>query len=78
MDITPKCLRCGTEMEEGFVPDRAAAVFVPSWVRGQPEKSFWTGTKISTKEQYPIRTFRCPKCGCLESYAGAHHALPAP
>jgi hypothetical protein len=32
-------------------------------------RSYWTGTKIRGKEQLEIHTFRCPKCGFLESYA---------
>jgi hypothetical protein len=64
-------------MEEGFITDRTrGAVWISTWVKGKPEHSGlkdsgWAVTKIGDKEQLPIRTFRCPKCGYLESYADA-------
>lgn len=66
---TPICSKCGSEMQEGFVPDNAHGAMLPSrWAEGVPEKSFWTGTKQPDR-QVPITTFRCPRCGYLESYA---------
>lgn len=44
-------------------------IHVSAWVEGPPEKSFWTGTKVPAEKRIPIGTFRCPKCGFLESYA---------
>ena len=67
----PKCLRCGTEMGEGFIMDSTqGAVLAARWVAGPPERSFWTGTKVTGKEKRQVVTYRCPKCGYLESYAG--------
>ena len=41
------------------------------WVEGEPERSFWQGLKTRDREQHPVRTFRCARCGYLESYARA-------
>lgn len=65
-----KCLRCGTQMEEGYIPgERNKVVLINIWVAGRPEPSFWKGTKIIGKEQRAITTYRCSGCGFLESYA---------
>lgn len=70
MNTPPKCLRCGTEMEEGFVPgERNRVVLATIWVAGRPEPSFWTGTKITGKEQRGVTAYRCPSCGWLDLYA---------
>lgn len=58
-------------MEEGFIidygdSDRAQ----PSgWVEGEPVKSFWSGIKLKGKKQYSVTTYRCVRCGYLESFA---------
>ena len=65
----PKCAKCGGETQEGFVPDQSGAYQgVPIWIAGAPQKGF-LGAKIEGKETHGIRTFRCVKCGYLESYA---------
>ena len=57
-------------MEEGFIMDATyGGVGVARWVAGQPEPSFWRGTKVRDKEQRKLTTYRCPQCGYLESYA---------
>lgn len=64
-----QCAKCGNRMEEGFVLDNAhAARFQSEWVQGAPEESRWGGVKLKGKLQLPITTYRCPKCGYLESY----------
>jgi hypothetical protein len=71
MKNAPKCSKCQTEMEPGYVMDlgHGNTRRPASWVEGEPEKSFWMGTKIAGKKQLQVHTFRCPKCGYLESYA---------
>ncbi len=71
MTEPPKCAKCQSPMEEGFVLDLGDHDYQrPSkWVSGPPEKSFWAGTKTKGKRQRQIRTFRCVGCGFLESYA---------
>lgn len=69
---TPKeCLRCRGAMEPGFVLDKGHhnSRDVQKWVEGEPERSFWQGLKTRDREQHPVRTFRCARCGYLESYA---------
>ena len=65
-----KCPKCRSEMEEGFIADVTyGGVVTSKWIEGEPEKSFWTGTKTQGKRQVEILSFRCPNCGYLESYA---------
>lgn len=65
------CPKCSGEMEQGFIADHEGHnTLRPSdWVEGEPVKSFWSGTEIRDKEQYEVTTFRCARCGYLESYA---------
>ena len=70
MSTTPPCPKCGGERQEGFVLDVThGARLVSQWVGGEPEKSFWTGIKIKGRPMHSIQTFRCARCGFLESYA---------
>lgn len=65
----PKCPKCAAETEEGFLLDNDATAKQAQWVLGTPESSFWGGLKVAPKERYFVRSFRCVKCGFLESYA---------
>ena len=58
-------------MELGFVVDHGdyGSLRPSGWVEGEPVKSFWTGTRVSGKNQYAVKTYRCVGCGYLESYA---------
>jgi hypothetical protein len=76
-DFTPapapepiECLRCRGRMEEGFVADfqDRFTKFPIRWYPGRPEPSLWSGT-WSGGEPGVIRTYRCVRCGYLESYA---------
>ena len=67
---TPDCLRCSGQMEPGFVVDEGYGTrTVTKWVAGPPEKSAWTGLKMRGKQRMDITTYRCKRCGYLESYA---------
>ena len=76
MSETLKCAKCGSSMEEGFTLDlgHANTPKAAAWVSGPPERafeqSFWMGTKLKGKGKRQICTFRCTRCGYLESYAG--------
>lgn len=59
------CPKCNAEMEEGFLAGQRVA----EWIEGPLEKSFWLAFKIHGRKRRTIRTFRCVKCGFLESYA---------
>jgi hypothetical protein len=57
-------------MVQGYTVDVGyGATAVPKWVEGEPERSIWTGLKLRRKEQLAVRTYRCQRCGYLESYA---------
>lgn len=65
------CPRCQGQMEAGFVMDRGQAGMrsEQEWVEGDLEKSFWLGVRTKGREQFAVRTYRCQRCGYLESYA---------
>ncbi len=69
----PQCVKCGGEMEPGYVIDRQQGQFVQpeDWIEGAPERSVWTGLKTRGKERHRLVTYRCERCGYLESYAPA-------
>lgn len=58
-------------MSEGFVLDRGEsnAQMQQKWIEGEPVKSFWLGLKTKGREAYQVITYRCDRCGYLESYA---------
>jgi hypothetical protein len=59
-------------MSEGFVPEADYGMNrATNWVEGAPEKSIWTGVKLRGKKRIAIVTWRCERCGYLESYADA-------
>ena len=65
------CPRCSGAMEAGYTVDVGyGSTSVPKWVGGEPASSFWSsGLKLRGKEQLPVTTYRCRRCGYLESYA---------
>ncbi len=69
-----ECPDCGAQMEDGFIPDSAFQGYLQThWHRGQAEEpsvfGFSLGKQIDESEMIPVRTFRCPACGLLRSYA---------
>ncbi len=57
-------------METGFIVDVThGGTLQANWTEGEPQKSFWTGIKVPREGRHPITTYRCVKCGYLESYA---------
>lgn len=57
-------------MESGFLVDEGyGSRGVPKWTAGAPEKSYWSGLKLRGKELREVSTYRCRRCGYLESYA---------
>jgi Domain of unknown function (DUF6487) len=66
----PTCPKCDSQMDEGFIVDNTYGERLQSqWVEGKPQRSFWTGVKLAKDAKHPVATFRCEKCGYLESYA---------
>ncbi len=68
---TIDCLRCKTTMEMGFVVDHGHgnSLQEQEWVEGDVVKSFWVGIQTKGRQKRHVRTYRCPRCGYLESYA---------
>ena len=57
-------------MEPGFIVDEGYGTHtVAKWIAGEPEKSMWTGLKTRGKDKLDVTTYRCRRCGYLESYA---------
>ncbi|MEO7366122.1 MAG: PF20097 family protein [Sphingomicrobium sp.] len=66
------CPRCSSGMEPGYMIDQGHGMTtVPKWVAGVPRKSIWTGLKLRGLEQVEVVTYRCRRCGYLESYASS-------
>lgn len=62
---TPTCPKCRSAMEEGFIVDHQKKI--SEWVEGPPDQRWW-GIKTDDKEKLKVITFRCTRCGYLESY----------
>jgi hypothetical protein len=57
-------------MSEGFVADTTyGGASVSSWIEGEPKRSWWMGVKLAGETPIEIKTWRCDRCGYLESYA---------
>jgi hypothetical protein len=57
-------------MELGFRPDTTYGGYVPpTWVAGYPTKNWLGVITMKGKTGHPVDTYRCQKCGYLESYA---------
>lgn len=67
---TPECPKCRRPMNEGFLLDHThGGIGQSQWTEGQPRRSFWTGVVVKKKARVDVTTYRCPRCGYLESYA---------
>lgn len=68
----PTCPKCQATMGDGFIYDNThGGRSVSAWVAGKPERSFWTGLKLKGRLHLCVETWRCARCGFLESYAPA-------
>jgi hypothetical protein len=58
-------------MDRGFVLDQGdyGSLAQPDWLEGAAERSIWTGLKTKGKRKLAVITWRCGRCGFLESYA---------
>lgn len=64
------CPKCQGRMEEGFLLDQTYGTRAPvDWIEGPPEKSIWNGLKLGDRMRMTVETWRCGRCGFLESYA---------
>jgi hypothetical protein len=68
--MKPTCVRCDTEMEQGFLVDHGYAMIFPAaWGAGVPKWSRWSGLKLARKDKIPVGAFRCPTCNRIELFA---------
>jgi len=68
--MTPRCGKCGSGMKEGFPVDSSRnQPRVAQWAEGAPEYWFLGILRMRGRRKLPVQTFRCTKCGYLESYA---------
>jgi predicted nucleic-acid-binding Zn-ribbon protein len=66
------CPKCGGRMAEGFTLDHTHGGYKQAtWVDGAAEKSVWVGLKLKGRRQLPLASYRCERCGFVESYAEA-------
>ena len=58
-------------MERGYIIDegQGGSRKLQTYVAGQPQKSFWAGLSLRGKDRLDVTTYRCQRCGYLESYA---------
>jgi hypothetical protein len=57
-------------MEPGFIIDESYGKrVVGKWAAGEPKVNWWLGLRLGRNEQLEIATYRCRRCGYLESYA---------
>lgn len=70
-EIPRLCPKCEGAMEEGFIPDRGDLdlLHTTQWHGGLADKTFWLGRKVADKRKFEVRSYRCSRCGFLESYA---------
>jgi hypothetical protein len=60
-------------MEQGFLLEQRDGNLkdVTEWIEGVPEKGWFGHVKVKHKRQLAVETWRCGRCGYLESYAPA-------
>lgn len=58
-------------MEEGAltVKDSNGGRGAAQWLEGVPERSLFRGIKTSGRKLLTVKSFRCNRCGLLETYA---------
>lgn len=58
-------------MERGLILDRGESNMpkTQQWIEGAPTLRWWGGVNTSGKESFGVLTYRCERCGWLESYA---------
>lgn len=65
-----RCSRCGGPQKEGFLLDCSQNVFrVGHWAEGAPAYWILRILKMRGRRKLPMQSWRCTKCGLLETYA---------
>lgn len=64
------CRECGGRMARGYVLDYDTSKgmsTVSRWFKGAPVKR-WYGLQVKRKEALEVVSYRCDRCGLLQSY----------
>jgi len=71
MSHPTKCAKCQGEVESGFMVDHTdVGGHQAMWASGAPIQTFSSATGVAKSEKkLAVVTFRCAKCGYLESFA---------
>ena len=70
MRTPSNCAKCGGSLSAGFIVDEGYGSHeVSRWQDGEPKRAWYGGVKASKSDQIQVSTFRCDRCGYLESYA---------
>lgn len=65
-----ECPKCRANMDEGFMLDHTYGGYgVPTFVLGPLRKKWW-GFQLKGQTKLNVITYRCSRCGFLESYTG--------
>lgn len=68
--MTSKCVKCGGTMKEGFPLDSMRHnARVGHWAEGVPAFLIFGILRLGGRRKLPITSYRCQRCGYLESYA---------
>ena len=65
----PECRDCRVAMDAGLMLDRThGGSEEPTWIKGTADRGIFDLIMERDRERLPVVTFRCPKCGRLESF----------
>jgi len=67
---TIQCVKCGTAMEPGYIPDRNMGWYDPrKWFPGALRLTGLKGVAKNKSTPLHVISYRCSGCGYIESYA---------
>ena len=72
MSAVTQCSKCSGTLERGFMIDREHMSFEgeAKWASGEPRRHILRWSSVESSERkLSVTTYRCTKCGYLESYA---------
>ena len=70
MNRVERCPKCSALMTEGFLIDSSHnAVRVAHWAEDPPSYWFLKVLRMKGRRRLPVETWRCSRCGFLESWA---------
>ena len=68
-DQRRECPKCHGSMDEGFMLDHTHGGYgMPTFVLG-PMRKKWYGIALRGQTKFSVITYRCSRCGFLESHA---------